>query len=198
VGIKIFKNFISESVLNAEREAFSELGLGLAEMSNLVLSVNQRVACKDAHQLQMRFRQLCYPALQKMFSADDLKKLKQPVRRLKKFHAPIGKETKLDISVSDDQAFSVATVLYMMHCLLCQISHTCHSFAQFNVLFPGLDLNDYGKMHESKLDASGIPEQYLTKGPLSRQKRQLPALAERGFRSDSAPIYVHLCACVNV
>jgi len=52
VGIKTFRNFISESVLKAEQDAFSNLGMLPEEMRKLVSM--KRDECRDSHQLQMR------------------------------------------------------------------------------------------------------------------------------------------------
>jgi Ca2+-binding EF-hand superfamily protein len=120
VGIKTFRNFITKSVLEAEQLAYSDLGL--VDIMRKIMSAKERSVCSDRHQLQIRFRQLCYQGLT-CFSSKDVKFLKQPFSRLRKIQKTSVDESKLEMSPSGEQVFSVATVMHSKYCAVCSFSH---------------------------------------------------------------------------
>jgi hypothetical protein len=120
VGIKTFRNFITKSVLEAEQLAYSDLGL--VDIMSKIVSAKERSVCSDRHQLQIRFRQLCYQGLTG-FSSKDVKFLKQPFSRLRKIHKTSVDESKLEMAPSGEQVFSVATVIQSKCCVVFSFSH---------------------------------------------------------------------------
>jgi hypothetical protein len=119
VGIKIYKNFITESLWKAEQEAYFQLGL-TNDILKVIFSLegsskSDEKTNKDEKLLQMRFRQLLLVSFPKKDVTDAkdaklLKLLREPLSRLRKFPKPSVKEPKLEMSASDGETFSVATV----------------------------------------------------------------------------------------
>jgi hypothetical protein len=112
-GIKTFKNFITESFWEAEREAYLQLGLTTEKMEKIFSLKSHSVKTKkDENLLQIRFRQLLLDSFPKQEGnyGKLLKLLRDPLRRLKKFPKPSVEEPSLDVSASDGETFSVATV----------------------------------------------------------------------------------------
>jgi hypothetical protein len=118
--IKTFKNLISESVLEAELNAYHSFGMTFAKMRE-ALSLCKEQSLKsdkyiERHLVQSSFRKLA----QKSFGlanidADDVKWLLQPFQNLKKTQkdARHHSNTETEPSASDDNSFSVATVILL-------------------------------------------------------------------------------------
>jgi hypothetical protein len=134
-GIKQFKNFISDSIYQAESKAYDGLGICPEVMPCELRAPNPGDA--DTYGIRVRFRQFCFAAIKELYTeekkkdqdvADFSKFIREPFMRLKKPRTSVVKPLEIPKPAIID-TFTVATVtLLHAFCLpcftICSLSHT--------------------------------------------------------------------------